>query len=182
MHIKNLEIFTYIDNFDKENIKKLDKKIHIILRNYKNKFSNETLIDLKNFCKKNKRKIYLSNDIKRARSLGFDGAYIPSFNRLLKQYDFNIKKKFIILGSAHDIRDLIIKKKQKVDFIFLSSLFKNSKNKKHLGINNFNLIANHSKKIVALGGINGNNINKLKILNIKGYATINYFRQKYKLK
>ena len=42
-------------------------------------------------------------------------------------------------------------------------------------------MANHNKNIIALGGINENNIKKLKILNIKGYATINYFKQKYEL-
>lgn len=181
MHIKNLEIFTYIDNFDKKNIKKLDKKIHIILRNYKKRFSDQTLLDLRIFCKKNNRKIYLSNDLNRAKNLGFNGVYIPSFNKLLKQYDIDIKKKFTILGSAHNIQDLIIKKIQKVNFIFLSPLFKNPKNKKYLGINKFNLMANHNKNIIALGGINENNIKKLKILNIKGYATINYFKQKYEL-
>ena len=111
MHIKNLEIFTYIDNFDKKNIKKLDKKIHIILRNYKKRFNNQTLINLINFCKKDKRKIYLSNDIKRAKNLGFDGVYIPSFNKILKLYNIGIKKKFLILGSVHDVKDLIVKKK-----------------------------------------------------------------------
>ena len=181
MHIKNLEIFTYIDNFDKKNIKKLDKKIHIIIRNYKKRFNNQTLINLINFCKKDKRKIYLSNDIKRAKNLGFDGAYIPSFNKLLKPYNIGIKKKFLILGSAHNVKDLIIKRKQRVNLVFLSSLFKNNKNKKYLGTNNFNLIAKHTKEIIALGGINENNINKLKMLNIKGYASINYFKQKYEL-
>ncbi len=182
MHNKNLEIFTYIDDFDKKNIKKIDKKIHIILRNYKKKFSNQTLINLRTFCKKNKRNIYLSNDIKKAKKLGFDGVYLPSFNKILKKYDIGVKKKFIIMGSAHNIKELMIKRDQKVDFIFLSSLFSNNKNKKYLGVYNFNLIAKHFKKIIALGGINENNIKKLKMLNIKGYATINYFKQKYKLK
>ncbi len=175
MHNK-FEFFTYVDNLSKENIIKLDKKVQIIFRNYKKNFENQELKKFVNFCKKNNRKIYLSNNFKKAKDLGFDGVYIPSFNRLIKNYKIGIKKRFATLGSAHNTKDLIIKQKQKIDTIFISPLFKSKKNKNNLGIVRFNLINNNRKnKIIALGGINENNRNMLSLLNINGYAAISYF-------
>ena len=131
-----------------------------------------------NFCKKKNRKIYLSNNFKKAKNLGFDGVYIPSFNKLVKDYKIGTKKKFVTLGSAHNIKDLIIKQKQKVDKIFVCPLFKSKKNTSYLGVIRFNLINKENKnKIIALGGINENNRNMLSLLNINGYAAISYFNK-----
>ena len=59
----------------------------------------------------------------------------------------------------------------------MSPLFKNDKNKDHLGVIKFNLIRkNFKEKFVALGGINSKNKSMLKLLNINGYAAISYFR------
>ena len=89
-----------------------------------------------------------------------------------------IKKKFTTLGSAHNIEDLITKKKQKIDIIFISPLFKTRKNKNYLGIVKFNLITRNNKnKIIALGGINASNKNMLSLLNINGYAAISYLNK-----
>jgi thiamine monophosphate synthase len=178
MHNNNFEFFTYVDNLNEENIIKLDKKVQIIFRNYKNDLKNKELQAFVNFCKKHKRKIYLSNNFKKAKDCGFDGVYIPAFNKLTKDYKIGIKEKFTTLGSAHNIKDLIIKKKQKIDMIFISPLFKNKKNKGYLGIIKFNLISkNSNNKIIALGGINQNNKNRLSLLKINGYAAISYFNK-----
>ena len=73
-------------------------------------------------------------------------------------------KNFKIVGSAHNLKEIRIKELQKVDKIFLSSLFK--KNKNYLGINKFKLISNLTKKkIVVLGGITKKNIKLLNLLN-----------------
>jgi thiamine-phosphate pyrophosphorylase len=81
------------------------------------------------------------------------------------------------VGSAHNLKEIKIKEKQKVNTIFLSSLFK--KNKNFLGINKFKLFSKlTNKKIVALGGISEKNIKKLKILNHTEFAGISYFEQK----
>ena len=111
-------------------------------------------------------------------NLNLDGVYIPSFNRLIKNYKIGAKKKFVILGSAHNVKDLIIKQKQKVDTIFISPLFKTKKNTSYLGIIRFNLINKKNKnKIIALGGINENNKKMLSLLDINGYAAISYFNK-----
>ncbi len=90
---------------------------------------------------------------------------------------FHIKKKFNLIGSAHNIKEIKIKETQKVNKIFISSLFK--KNKNYLGINKFKIISNFTKKkVVALGGMSKENIIKLKLLNTSEFAGISYFEQK----
>ena len=177
MHSNNYNRFTYIDNLNQEQILKIDKNVDLILRNYKNNFKNNELINFVKFCKKNKKRIFLTNDIKRAKNLKFNGVYIPSFNKLALNYKIGIKKEFKVLGSAHNIREVIIKKNQKVNIIFLSPLFKSNNKKKFLGVVKFNLIRiKFKKKFIALGGINNMNINFLKMTDVYGYAGINNFQ------
>ena len=119
----------------------------------------------------------MSNNYKLALKMDLDGVYIPSFNSNLKHLNYPKKKSFIVLGSAHNIKEIRIKEVQKVDAVFISSLF--NKKKKLLGINKFiNLIKFTKKKIIALGGINKKNLNKLRLLNINGYAGIGFFTAK----
>ena len=81
------------------------------------------------------------------------------------------------MGSAHNLKEIKVKEKQKVNKIFLSSLFK--KNKNFLGINKFRLLSKLSnKKVVVLGGISRKNLKKLKILNQSEFAGISFFEQK----
>ena len=133
-----------------------------------------TLLKVKKYCKQKRIKFYLSNNIKLAIKLGLDGAYIPSFNDSFKHLNYSLKKNFKIIGSAHNLKQIKIKEIQKVQKIFLSSLFK--KNKNYLGINKFKLLSKLTrKKIVALGGISKANIKTLSLLNISDFAGISYF-------
>ena len=110
-------------------------------------------------------------------NLGLDGVYIPSFNKNFRIQKYNLRKNFLILGSAHNIIEIKEKEKQGVDVIFLSPLFKTKHYKRGLGVVKFNLITRISnKKIIALGGININNINNLKITNTCGFSGISYFK------
>ena len=132
------------------------------------------ILKIKNYCKKKGIKFYLSNNIQLAIKLNLDGAYIPSFNKNIKHLSYSLKKKFIIVGSAHNLKEIRIKEIQKVDKVFLSSLFK--KNKNYLGINKFKLLSNFTQKeVVVLGGISKKNLRKLKILNQSKFAGISYF-------
>ena len=174
MH-NNFELFTYVDNLNKENIVKLDKKVQIIFRNYRETFKNQELKKFVYFCKKFNRKIYLSNNFKKAKELGFDGVYIPSFNKKYDHLSYSIHPKFIIIGSAHNLKEIKIKELQKVQSIFISSLF--NKNKNYLGLNKFKIISRYTKKnIVALGGLSKKNQKKLKLINISDFAGISYFK------
>ena len=88
--------------------------------------------------------------------LDLDGVYIPSFNKSTKHLSFLFKKKFGLIGSAHNIKEIKIKEMQKVNKIFISSVFK--KNKNYLGINKFNIKTKLTRrKIIALGGISKEN-------------------------
>ena len=177
MHNKFPFIFTFISDFKEDKILKLNKNIGIIFRNYDENFNKNKILKIKKFCKKNKRKFYLANNIKLAINLDLDGAYIPSFNKSLEIKKYNIKNNFLIMGSAHNFREINIKNKQNVDLIFISPLFKTKKYKKILGIIKFNILSKlTNKKIIALGGINTRNIKQLKMININGYSAITHFQ------
>ncbi len=167
--------YYFINKFETNNIDKQDKQTIIIYRNYSSKKLDEKLIlKIKKYCKKKGNKFYLSNDIKLANKLNLDGAYIPSYNKTTNHLAFSYKQNFNIIGSAHNLKEIKIKEKQKVSKIFLSSLFK--KNKNYLGINKFKLLSKlTNKKIVVLGGISKRNLKKLKILNQSEFAGISYF-------
>ena len=167
--------YYFINKFDTNNINKQDKRTIIIYRNYNSKKIDESVIlKLKKKCKKNSNKFYLSNNVKLALKLNLDGAYIPSFNNSLNHLNYSIKKKFHIIGSAHNIKEIKIKEKQKVEKIVLSSLFK--KNKNFLGFYKFKILSKLTqKKIIVLGGISKKNIKKIKLLGISEFAGISYF-------
>ena len=167
--------YYFISKFDTKNIDKLDKQTIVIYRNYSTKKIDEILLlKIKNYCQNKGLKIILSNNIKLAIKLNFNGAYIPSFNVSFHHLNYNLRNNFKIVGSAHNIKEIKIKELQRVQRIFLSSLFK--KNKNYLGINRFKLLSKLTKKkIVALGGISKHNLKKLQILNSQEFAGISFF-------
>ena len=167
--------YYFINKFETNNIDKQDKQTIIIYRNYSSNLLNENLIlKIKEYCKKKGLKFYLSNNVKLANKLNLDGAYIPSFNKDTKHLAYTCKKNFNIVGSAHNIKEIKIKEKQKVSKIFLSSAFK--KNKNFLGINKFKLLSKLTKKkIVVLGGISKENKRKIALLNQSDFAGISFF-------
>ena len=175
MHLENTIKYYFISKFDANKIKKQDKKTIIIYRNYSpNKIDKTLILKIKRFCRKNSIKFFLSNNIKLALKLNLDGAYIPSFNKSLHHLSFSLKKKFGLIGSAHNLKEIRVKEVQGVDKIFISSLFKRNKN--YLGINRYKLLSKLSKKkIVVLGGISRSNVKKLKLINYPNFAGISYF-------
>ena len=176
MHFKLLNKYYFINSLDTNNFKKQDKQTTIIYRNYtSSKININKLLKLKNFLKKRGNKFLIANDFKNALKLGLDGVYLPSFNKKFNHLAYSTFSNFIILGSAHNIKEIRIKELQKVQKIFLSSLFK--KNKNYLGLYKFKILKNYTKKkIVALGGISKKNIKKIKLINkISSFAGISYF-------
>ena len=106
--------------------------------------------------------------------LKLNGVYIPSFNKDFSHLSYNLKNNFKIFGSAHNIKEIRIKELQRVQRIFLSSLFK--KNKNYLGINKFKLLSKlTSKNIVMLGGISNKNIKQFSLIGQSDFAGISYF-------
>jgi len=177
MHNKILNKYYFINEFNQSYINKQHKETTIIYRNYDQKVDEKIITKIKSFCRKKGNKFLLSNNIKLAIKLNLDGVYIPSFNKDKKHLSYSLKKKFIILGSAHNIYEIRTKESQNVNAIFLSSLFK--KNKNFLGINKFKLLTLLSKKpFVPLGGISNYNLKKLNLINARCFAGISFFEQK----
>ena len=180
MHNKILpSTYHFIDNLNIKNISNLHKNICIIYRNYNSKINLSELINFKKFCKKLKLKFIISNEIDLAFKHRLDGVYLPSFNRKFQLKKFQSFKNFIIIGSAHTLNEIRIKEKQNVEQIFLSPLFETNKSNYKLGVIKFNNLSRLTRKpLIALGGINENNIKQLKLININGFAGITYFNKK----
>ena len=153
----------------------MDRGTTIIYRDYsQNEVDEELILKFKKFCRKLNIKFILSNNVKLSLKLNLDGAYIPSFNKRFEHLAYSYPKNFLILGSAHNLKEIRTKEIQKVKSIFISSLFKQNKN--FLGINKFKILNNYTKKkIIALGGVSKTNIKKLNLLNCFGFAGISYF-------
>jgi len=175
MHYQLPKKYYFINSFDTNDIKKQDKQTAFIYRNYNStKIDINKLLKFKNYLKKNGHKFLISNNIKLAIKLRLDGAYIPSFNKKMDHLSYSTSTKFILLGSAHNLKEIRIKELQKVQSIFLSSIFK--KNKNLLGLYKFRIFSNYTKKnIIALGGISKKNIKKLSLLKTIAFAGISYF-------
>ena len=177
MHKKFLKLYYFIEEFKKSIIDKQSPNTAIIYRNYKKQYKISEIISIRDYCKKKKIKFYLSNNIKLSINLNLDGAYLPSFNESFSHLNYNFKKNFTIIGSAHNLREIRVKEMQKVKEIFLSSLFKDNGN--FLGLNKFNLLSNYSKKdIIALGGVSKENVKIIKLTKSIGFAGISYFKKK----
>jgi len=130
---------------------------------------------LRDFCKKNQRCLYVSNDVKLAQQINADGVYISSSNQNLNLRLMKLKKRFKILGSAHNLKEIKIKELQNVEEIFLSPLFKEKTNKQ-LNIYKYLKLRKTTKmRDISLGGISSKNIKKLNMTRPFGFAGISYF-------
>ena len=173
-------IFYFIDEFKKKHLINLDKNISIIYRNYNKVYSENEVLEIKKFCLSTNRSLFISNNVYLANKLNLDGVYLPSFN---KNFSFlgKIDKRLKIIGSAHDFREIEIKKKQKVDLIFISPIFKVKKKSEFLDVHRFNTLSKITKKkIIALGGIKEENIKRIRMVHCSGFAGISYFNDKIK--
>ena len=178
MQKKLPKVYLFIDCFNPLELNVLNKNISIIYRNYKKKIDESTIISLKNYCKLNKRKLYLALDIKFAIKYKLDGVYIPSFIKI-KNFNFYPKpKNFLIIGSAHNKPEIINKKDQGCSSIFLAPIFKVNKKNNFLGVNRFNyLTLDFKEKFIALGGVNQKNVRMFNLLNCKGFAGISWIKK-----
>ena len=179
MHKKFLKKYYFIDRFIKSNIDNQDRNTSIIYRNYRKNLKIDEIILLRDYCRKKSLKFFLANNIKLSIKLNLDGTYIPSFNKKFSHLNYLYKKNFLLLGSAHNLKEIRIKEKQNVSEIFLSSIFK--KNNNFLGINKYNLVSRlTNKKTIALGGVAKENIKLISLTMSEGFAGITYFKSKKK--
>ena len=178
MHNNLIKKFYFINKFIEDDINKLNKNISIIYRNYNTNINKDLIKKIRDFCKINKRKFYISYYYNLAFKLNLDGIYIPAFDKSQIISRSARKKKFEILGSAHNLKEIKIKEKQGCTTIFLSPIFKVNKSNYYLDIIKFNILANNTnRKIIALGGINFNNLKKISLTKSVGFASISLFKK-----
>lgn len=178
MHKPLPTTFIFLDKFDNQIFKNNNTNIGIIYRNYNNQNKGNELIKIANECKKRRFKLYIANNIKLALKVKADGIYIPAFNKT-KRFSNHENKSLTIIGSAHNQKEIKQKLLQNCNTIFLSPIFNVKKRKNYLNIHKFNALArSNNVNFVALGGISKDNIAKLKILHIKGFGGISFFKKK----
>jgi thiamine monophosphate synthase len=174
----NKEKFFYIDSIqdiDFEYIKKI--KANLILRDKKS-YNCGDINKLSNICKKKNLNLFISNNYKLLFKLKTKNFYISSKNRKPFGWLKKINSKIRIIGSAHNLSEIIQKKKQGCESIVLSRLFKTNK-KGYLGVTKFNLLTRDTKfSYIALGGIKKKNFNKIQIVNAKGIAMMSELKNK----
>ena len=181
MFIRKKKYFLIIESIkdiDLKNIKKRDK-FSII---YRNKYNRENIYDLLNFrrfCKLKSIKFYIANNAKLAILLNSDGIYISAFNKSLKPLSLK-KPNFNLIGSAHNLQEIAIKKKQGCNTILFSKLFLVNYNKMapYLGVIKFNNYLKIYKNLIPLGGISTRNLNNLNNINCEGFALLSEIKKK----
>ena len=178
MHNNLPNFFIFLDEYNSEIFKNKNINIGIIYRNYKDRNREKQLIKIAKACKKNRYSLFVSNDIKLAYKVKADGVYIPSFNKT-KKFSNLEKKNIIIIGSAHNQKEIHKKISQNCKAIFLSPLFYIKKSKTFLGLHRFNYLSHMNKiNVMPLGGISENNIRKLKLLSTQGLGGVSLFKKK----
>lgn len=104
MIINKLKKYIFIQNLNEEikkNIKKLSN-VEIIINNVDfNEISLRQILEIQNFCKKNKIPFFIIDNYKIALKFKAQGIFISSSNKkmLLKPF---LNKKFKIIGSSHN--------------------------------------------------------------------------------
>ena len=154
-----------------KNIKN-SKKFCIIYRSKKIAENTEKLMEFRKNCKSKNIDFYVSNNIKLGNTLKADGIYISAYNKNLKIAHLR-NCNFRVIGSAHNIKELNIKKLQGCSSVIFSRLFKTSyKYKKgFLGVVKFNLLKlSRKENLIPLGGIRLSNLNKLNTVKCDSIA------------
>ena len=182
MHKYLPNLFIFLNQYNSKIFENNNTNIGVVYRNYNDPKRETELIKIAKACKKKRYQLFVSNDIKLALKVRADGIYIPSFNKTKKFLNLE-KKNLTILGSAHNQKEIREKISQKCQAIFLSPIFYIKKSTNFLNVYKFNYLSRSSKaNILALGGITQQNINKLKLLHIKGFGGISIFKKKTGLK
>ncbi len=172
-------IIESIRDLNLRNIKKFNKFI-IIYRNNNIKEKIHDILKFRMSCKNKLIKFYVANDISLTVSTKADGIYLSAYNKNFKSLCLK-RLNCEIIGSAHNTKEIELKRKQRCSSILFSKLFRvdYDKNSPFLGVIKFNKYFNLiSNKLVPLGGIKENNLNSMKILNSKSCALFTEIKKK----
>jgi len=171
-------IIESIKDIDLKNIKKRNK-FSIIYRNKNNLENISDLFNFRRFCKLKSIKFYIANNINLAILLKSDGIYLSAFNKSLRPLSLK-KSNFTLIGSAHNLQEITLKKKQGCKTILFSKLFpvRYDEIAPYFGVVKFNNYLIINKNLIPLGGISINNLNNLNNINCKGFAILSEIKKK----
>ena len=133
MFINKNKYYIYIENLRSINLDliKTKSKFNLIYRNNLKKENINNIINFIKLCKKKYIKFFISNDISLALKTGANGVCLSSYNKDLFKKNRKIGRKFEIIGSAHNFKEINLKIRQGCEKVILSRLFKTEyKNKK----------------------------------------------------
>ena len=183
MFIKKNKYYIYIENLSSINLQLVKNrgKFNLIYRNNIKKERFSEIIAFRKLCKKKNIKFFVANDLANALRFNASGIYLSSYNKQFINAGKTLRENFEIIGSAHNFREINIKRRQGCKTVILSRLFKTDyKNKStFLHTTRFNLMTkNLLKNFVALGGIRSKNLMKINILNCEGIALLSEVKKK----
>jgi len=164
--------YLFITNIDQQIFKNILKfKGIVIVYNHSYIADLAQFIEIQKFCKKNNIKFFILDNYKLALKYDLEGLVLSHSNKTHAHSKLICKKNFTFVGKVHNQNDYYVKYHQNCSKIILSPIFKNDKYSynKLLKINKFNLISRYwRKEIYALGGVNLENLNKIKMTKSKG--------------
>jgi len=177
LYSENFYLFTNsINNLSKKNILNF-QNISLVYQDNQKKI-NHNFIKIKEFCNKNKIKLYSLDNLKVAIQHHLNGIVLSGNKKIntLINKSF-LKKNFKIIAKVHNQKEYMQNKLLGCSDFFLTPLFKNQKysDNKFLGTNKFRLMSlQWTKNIYALGRINSSNLSKIKLLNCNGICFVNF--------
>jgi thiamine-phosphate pyrophosphorylase len=164
--------YIFLDQINNSIKKKIEKinQVSIIIETNQNKSTNIiNEISIIRFAKKNNIPFYLKNNFLKCIKNNANGIFIDS-KTTTRIRPILLKKKFAIIGSAHNQLEYAQKISQHCSLIMLSPIFQNKKYTINaiLNVVKFNCISlNWHVEICALGGLNSKNIRKIKLTKAK---------------
>ena len=167
------KIYFFIDKINETNLDQVKKTGAILILRRSKNINHKSLKKFALNCKSKRIDLFVANSLKLLSLLKTNKFYISAWNKKyyknLRKFNSNIE----IVGSAHNVKEINEKIDQGCSQIFLSRIFetKYRLKKGFLGVTKFNLITRKFRtNFIALGGINIKNFNRIKNLNIIGFA------------
>ena len=182
MFIFKKKYYLFLENTRSFNLDLVKTRYKLVII-YRNQDSKESIAQIKNYaklCRRKGIKFFIANNTLMLTEVKADGLYISAHNKdlsLIRYKHFSYE----IIGSAHNQKEIVIKLKQGCQKILVSRLFQTSyvSKKGFLGITKFNTIAKRTPvEIIPLGGININNLSKLKMVKSNSIAFLSAIKKK----
>ena len=161
-------------------VRSLPPNTLIIIRDYNIKNRKQYSQKIIKIAQRRGNKILIAKDFEMAKDLGANGVHLPEHiaykAKKIKKYNSNL----IVTTSAHNKKSIKESNLLPVDAVFLSPIFRTTshnktKNKGLCFLRNMQRLS--TKPIFALGGVNVKNTLSLRNCGIKGFASIDAFKQ-----